>query len=82
MRTTKFGSLTIDGLWANVSKETRCALNTSSVIKDGFVILPQSESWASPRRKEASFSRNGDCGIEFPVPDSWSSSLVVRCWFW
>jgi hypothetical protein len=44
MRTTKLGSLTIDGLLANVSKETRCALKISSVIKDCLFIFPQSDS--------------------------------------
>jgi hypothetical protein len=44
MRTTKFGSLIIDGLLANVSKDIRCELNISSVIDDCLLILPQRES--------------------------------------
>jgi hypothetical protein len=41
----------IAGLLTNASKEIRCALKTSSVIKDCLLILPQSESCASPRRQ-------------------------------
>jgi hypothetical protein len=44
MRITKFGSLMIDGLFANVSNDTRCALKMSSVINDCLFIFPQSES--------------------------------------
>ncbi len=51
MRTTKFGSLMIAGLFANVSKETRWALKISSIIDDCLLILPQRDSWASPRRQ-------------------------------
>ena len=51
IRTTKLGSVTMDGLLRNVSNETRFALNTSSVINDCLLILPQRESWASPRRQ-------------------------------